>query len=96
MRGVLPIISRPLVLAWLLTFTGVFLELPISQLLYAPSQPPLSVSIEDNLSTYHFGIGMAQAVTAVGFALLAVAIVLAAYRFLTQPGWRRLSEAVDG
>ena len=36
-RGVLPVVSRPLVMAWLLTFCGMFLELPISQLLYAPS-----------------------------------------------------------
>ena len=27
-RGVLPIVSRPLTMAWLLTFCGVFLELP--------------------------------------------------------------------
>jgi len=95
-RGVLPIVSRPLLFAWLLTFTGVFLELPISQLLYAPSSPPLSVSIEDNLSTYHFGIGMAQAVTAIGFALLAVAVVLAGYRLLAPVGWRRIGEASSG
>ena len=96
LRGVLPIVSRPLMMAWLLTFTGVFLELPISQLLYAPSSPPLSVSIEDNLGTYHFGIGMAQAVTAVGFALVAVALVLGGYRMLAPRGWRRIGEAVHG
>jgi len=96
LRGVLPVVSRPLLLAWLLTFTGVFLELPISQLLYAPSQPPVSVSIQDNLGNYHFGVGMAQAVTAVGFALVAVALVLGAYRVLAPPGWRRLSEATSG
>ena len=39
-RGVLPVVSRPLVMAWLLTFCGVFLELPLSQLLYAPGSPP--------------------------------------------------------
>ena len=47
MRGVFPLIARPLVFAWLLGFTGVFLELPISQLLYAPSLPPVSVAITD-------------------------------------------------
>ena len=47
MRGVFPLIARPLVCAWLLSFTGVFLELPISQLLYAPSLPPVSVAITD-------------------------------------------------
>lgn len=96
LRGVLPLASRPVLLAWLLTFTGVYLELPISQLLYAPSSPPLSVAIQDNLGNYHFGIGMAQAVLAVAFALLAVVLVLAAYRLLAPRGWRRIVESVDG
>ncbi len=61
-RGVLPTVSRPLVMAWLYTFCGVFLELPLSQLLYAPGSPPAAIAIEDNLSNYHFGVGMAQAV----------------------------------
>ena len=64
-RGVLPVVSRPLVMAWLYTFCGVFLELPLSQLLYAPGSPPAAIAIEDNLSNYHYGVGMAQAVLAV-------------------------------
>jgi len=95
-RGVFPLIARPLVFAWLLSFTGVFLELPISQLLYAPSLPPVSVAIEDNLGNYHFGIGMAQAVTSVAFALVVVAIVLGAYRLLAPAGWRRIGAGVRG
>jgi iron(III) transport system permease protein len=90
LRGVAPLISRPLVYAWLLTFTGVFLELPISQLLYAPSQPPVSVAIEDNLSNYHFGVGTAQSVFAVLLALTVVVCVLIAYRLLTPRGWRQV------
>ena len=86
LRGVLPLISRPLVMAWLLTFAGVFLELPISQLLYAPSLPPVSVAIEDNLGNYHFGVGMAQAVLAVAAAFVVVVVVLGAYRLLTPAG----------
>jgi iron(III) transport system permease protein len=92
-RGVLPIVSKPLTMAWLLTFCGVFLELPISQLLYAPSNPPASVAINDNLSTYHFGVGMAQSVLAVGIALAAVALVLGGYRLLAPAGWRRIGAA---
>jgi iron(III) transport system permease protein len=94
-RGVFPIMSRPLLAAWLLTFTGVFLELPISQLLYAPSNPPVSIAIEDNLGNYHFGLGLAQAVVAVAFALLVVGAALGAYRLLAPKGWRRLGEATD-
>jgi iron(III) transport system permease protein len=95
-RGVLPIVSRPLVMAWLLTFCGVFLELPISQLLYAPSNPPASVAIEDNLSNYHFGVGMAQSVLAVAIALVGVGLVLGAYRLLAPAGWRRIGAATRG
>jgi iron(III) transport system permease protein len=95
-RGVLPVVSRPIVMAWLLTFCGVFLELPISQLLYAPGSPPASIAIEDNLSNYHFGVGMAQAVLAVGVALAAVAIVLGGYRLIAPAGWRRIGGASRG
>jgi iron(III) transport system permease protein len=95
-RAVLPVVSRPIVMAYLLTFCGVFLELPLSQLLYAPNSPPLSVAIEDNLSNYHFGIGMAQAVLAVAIALAAVAIVLGGYRLVAPAGWRRIGETTRG
>ena len=95
-RGVLPAVSRPLVMAWLLTFSAVFLELPISQLLYAPNSPPISVAIEDNLGNYHYGIGIAQAVVAVVMALGAVAVVLGAYRLLAPPGWRRIGAVTRG
>jgi iron(III) transport system permease protein len=95
-RGVLPVVSRPLVMAWLLAFSGVFLELPISQLLYAPSSPPASVAINNNLSNYHFGVGMAQAVLAVGLALAAVGLVLGAYRLIAPAGWRRIGGASRG
>jgi iron(III) transport system permease protein len=96
LKGVLPVISRPMVMAWLLTFGGVFLELPISQLLYAPGSPPLSVAIQDNLGNYHFGVGMAQSVVAVGIAFLVVGVVLGAYRVLAPTGWRRIGMATRG
>jgi iron(III) transport system permease protein len=95
-RAVLPAVSRPLVMAWLLTFSAVFLELPISQLLYAPSSPPVSVAIQDNLGNYHYGIGIAQAVIAVALALAAVGVVLGAYRLLAPRGWRRIGAVAHG
>ena len=95
-RGVLPVVSRPIVMAWLLTFCGVFLELPLSQLLYAPSEPPASVAIEDNLANYHFGVGMAQSVLAVGIALAAVTLVLGGYRLAAPAGWRRIGGTSRG
>jgi iron(III) transport system permease protein len=96
LSGVFPVLSRPLTMAWLLTFCGIFLELPISQLLYAPGSPPVSVAIQDNLGNYHFGTGMAQAVIAVVFALVAVAVVLGSYRFLAPDGWRRIGVGTRG
>jgi len=95
-RGVLPVVSRPLTMAWLLTFCGVFLELPISELLYAPSNPPASIAINDNLSNYHFGVGMAQSVLAVAIAMVVVAAVLGGYRLLAPAGWRRIGAATRG
>jgi iron(III) transport system permease protein len=95
-RGVLPVLSRPIMMAWLYTFCGVFLELPLSQLLYAPGSPPASIAIEGNLSNYHFGVGMAQAVLAVAIAFAVVAVVLGGYRLLAPRGWRRIGETVRG
>jgi iron(III) transport system permease protein len=95
-RGVLPVVSRPIMMAWLYTFCGVFLELPLSQLLYAPGSPPASIAIEDNLSNYHFGIGMAQAVLAVAIAFAVVGLVLGGYRLLAPAGWRRIGGTVRG
>jgi iron(III) transport system permease protein len=95
-RGVLPVVSRPIMLAWLYTFCGVFLELPLSQLLYAPGSPPASIAIETNLSNYHFGVGMAQAVFAVFIAFAVVAIVLGGYRLLAPAGWRRIGGTTRG
>lgn len=95
-RGVLPVVSRPIVMAWLLTFCAVFLELPLSQLLYAPNSPPASVAIEDNLANYHFGVGMAQSVLAVAIALAWVGLVLGGYRLLAPAGWRRIGGARHG
>ena len=95
-RGVLPVLSRPIILAWLFTFCGVFLELPLSQLLYAPGSPPAAIAVEDNLSNYHYGIGMAQAVLAVFTAFAVVGLVLGAYRLLAPAGWRRIGGTVRG
>ncbi len=95
-HAVLPAMSRPVVMAWLLTFAAVFLELPISQLLYAPNSPPVSVAIEGNLGNYHFGVGIAQAVVSVALALVVLAVVLGAYRLLAPKGWRRIGTVGRG
>ena len=90
-RGRCPWSRGRSLMAWLLTFCGVFLELPLSQLLYAPGSPPASVAIEDNLSNYHFGIGMAQAVIAVAHRARRGGRACSAPTGCCAPaGWRRI------
>lgn len=90
LRAVLPVLVRPLIAAWVLTFAGTLLELPVSQLLYPPDHPPVSVGIEHALSTYDFGGGTAMEVLAVVFALGVVAAAWGLFRVLAPIGWRRM------
>ena len=66
----LPVVSRVLVLAWLITFAKTFFELPISQLLYPPGQEPVSVAIDNWLSNYHYDIGTAMTVVGISEGVL--------------------------
>jgi iron(III) transport system permease protein len=90
LRTVLPLLARPLVAAWVLTFAGTLLELPVSQLLYPPGRAPVSVGITKALANYDYGGGTATEVLAILFALLVVAIVWVLFRLLTPAGWRRI------
>lgn len=92
-RTVLPVLARPLVAAWVLTFAATLLELPVSQLLYPPNHPPVSIGITHALANYDYGGGTAMEVISVLFALLVVATAWAAFRALTPTGWRRLGKA---
>ena len=89
-RTVLPVLARPLVTAWLLVFGATLLELPMSQLLYPPGQPPVSVAITKALANYDFAGGTAMEVVAVLGALGVVAIVWTLFRLVAPVGWRRL------
>lgn len=90
LRAVLPVLARPMLAAWVVTFAATLLELPISQLLYPPGHPPVSVGITHALSNYDFGGGTAMEVLAVLFALTVVAVAWLAFRLLAPAGWRRL------
>jgi len=92
-RIAIPVLSRYIVWVWLYCFAGTLLELPISQLLYPPSQFPLSVAIERRLSTYDFAGGTAMEVVAVLAALAVTGLVLALYRLLAPRGWRNVGAA---
>ena len=93
LRTVLPLLARPLIAAWVLTFSGTLLELPVSQLLYPPDHPPVAVGITHALSNYDFGGGTAMEVLAVLFALAVVGLAWLAFRILAPTGWRRLGSS---
>lgn len=93
LRTVLPLLARPLVAAWALTFSATLLELPVSQLLYPPGQPPVAVGITKALAAYDFGGGTAMEVIAILCALGVVGIAWAAFHLVSPPGWRVLGKA---
>ena len=92
-RTVLPLLARPLIAAWVLTFAGTLLELPVSELLYPPDHPPVSIGITKALANYDFGGGTAMEVIAVLTALLVVVVVWGLFRLLAPAGWRRVGQA---
>jgi iron(III) transport system permease protein len=92
---VLPVIARPLLSAWLLTYTATLLELPVSQLLAPPGSQPISVGITNTLSKYDFGGGMAMEVLAILAALLVVGLATLIFRLATPRGWRTLGTATS-
>jgi iron(III) transport system permease protein len=89
-QAVLPLLARPLIAAWVLTFTAILLELPVSQLLYPPGNPPVAIGITKALANYDYGGGTAMEVTAIMFALLVVAVVWTAFGLLAPRGWRHV------
>ena len=90
---VLPLISRPLLAAWCLTYCGTLLELPVSQILYPPGRAPLAVGIDHALGNYDFGGGTAMEVFAIISALIVVAIAYGLYESLAPRGWKQLGKA---
>jgi iron(III) transport system permease protein len=90
---ILPITARPLLTAWLLTYTAILLELPVSQLLAPPGSAPISVGITTALGKYDFGGGTAMEVLAILSALAVVAVAYGLFRMLAPVGWRHIGEA---
>ena len=90
LRTVLPLLARPILAAWVLTFAGTLLELPVSQLLYPPGHAPVSVGITKALANYDFGGGTAMEVVAILVALVVVELVWGLFRLLAPAGWHRI------
>jgi len=89
----MPLLSRAVVWAWLLTFTKTISELAIAQILYQPGHEPVSVDIETYLGTIFATIGSAATVLTLVEMLGVIVLVLGLYRLVTPGGWRRLGEA---
>lgn len=85
-----PVVSRVLVLVWLVTLTKTFWELPISQLLYPPGQQTVSVAINNWNNNYHPEVGAAMTVVALIACFLVIGVVLGGFRLLAPKGWRRI------
>jgi len=72
---ILPMLRDTWVRVWLMLFSGVMFELPVSQLLYPPGEPTLAVSIVHQLNGQELGRGAALTVlstTAAGLVALGV------------------------
>jgi len=90
----LPLMSRAILWAWLLTFTKTISELAIAQILYQPGHEPVSVTVETYLGTIFATIGSAATVLTLVEMLGVIVVVLTLFRFVTPRGWRRIGEAV--
>ncbi len=88
----LPVLSRTLTWAWVLTFTKTIAELAVAQMLLVPGHEPVSVMIETTLGTVFAPIGTAATVLVLAEMLGVIVLVLGLYRVLTPKGWRRIGE----
>ena len=91
---VMPVVAKPLVAAWLLTYSGTLLELPISQLLYPAGHEPISVGIDKALHNYDFGGGTAMEVLGILSAIVVVGIAYGLFKFLAPTGWKKIGVTV--
>jgi len=89
-KGALPLIARSLLWAWLLAFSGIFLELPVSEMLAPAGVTPVSVAITQSLNKSDLVEGAALSVAAVVLVLVVIAAALAAWRLLAPDGWNRI------
>lgn len=89
-HALIPVVSRSLLWAWILAFTLVLFELPVSQLLYPAGSPPISVAINRALGEPYYGPATAMSVGSVIFALGVVCLLFGAFRLLAPRGWRQI------
>jgi iron(III) transport system permease protein len=78
-KGVLPLIWRPLVMVWVFLVAIIMFELPLSEILHAPSGDPLAVSVAVQ---YKSQVATGTALTVVG-----IAVMLAVLGAVTGMAW---------
>ncbi len=88
-RVMIPMLSRVLLWAAMLTFAKTLLELPVSQLLYPPGSPPVSVAINAYVAGYHYDVGTAMTVVALAEEFIVIVGALVLFALLAPRGWRR-------
>jgi iron(III) transport system permease protein len=87
-KGVLPLIWRPLVMVWLFLVAIIMFELPLSEILHAPSGEPLAVSVAVQ---YKSLVAIGTALTVVGIVvMIAVLAVVSGLLWLAGALHRRL------
>ncbi len=85
-RIVLPIVGAALLSTWMLVFTGTIFELPASELLQPPGQPPLAVQIINQYNNYKQGPGTAMTILALIVVAAAALVIAIAARFIRSRG----------
>jgi iron(III) transport system permease protein len=74
-RIVLPLVATAVLSTWMLVFTGTMFELPASELLQPPSQPPVAVEIVNLFNNFKQGPGTAMTILAL-LVVAALALLL--------------------
>ena len=74
-RIVLPLVAGALLSTWMLVFTGTIFELPASELLQPPGQPPLAVQIINQYNNFKQGPGTAMTMLALLIVVVAALLI---------------------
>jgi len=85
-RIVLPVVGTALLSTWMLVFTGTIFELPASELLQPPGQPPLAVEIVNQYNNFKQGPGTAMTIVALVIVTVAALLIAVAARLIRSRG----------
>ena len=90
LRIVVPLVAPALLSAWMVVFTGTIFQLPASELLQPPGQPPLAVQITGQYNNFKQGPGTAMTMLALLIVVVAAALIAGIARLLRQRGGARV------